>query len=81
MKPRVYDKYGNKVLAGRGAISVSLTPEEKKGKGRWSYCNEDPRLVNKCLTCTSEKCNGDCADFRAYRKQLMAEKKKYRKMV
>lgn len=74
MKPRGYDKYGNRVYAGRGIIHTVDT-EEKAKSGRWGFCNEDPRLVNKCLTCPSTKCNGDCAEFRAYRKQLKNEKK------
>ena len=81
MRPRSYDKYGNKIYTGRGSMHTIVTPETKKGKGRWSYCNEDQRLVDKCLNCTNKKCNGDCLEFREFRRQLMAENKKYRKIV
>lgn len=68
-------KYTSEYIKGAYGYGIIQETQEKEKSGRWAICNEDPRLVNKCLSCKKTKCNGDCADFRAYRKQLKKEKK------
>ena len=62
MKHNIFDPHTGKVkLARTGTEEKSRTNRDDYGRD-----NDDQKLIDFCLQCKKEKCNGNCHEYKLY---------------